>query len=101
MFDAEEEPGDLVVGDGGVGLVLSGVIHFHGVLDGRVEGYIVLYWGSGTIYQLGCAVYEGTLTIVNHPYIKTKTSPYNVCAKDQAHLVQPTLKSDADVGLHG
>ena len=28
MFDAEEEPGDLVAGDGGVVLVLGGVVHF-------------------------------------------------------------------------
>lgn len=37
MFDAEEEPGDLVTGDGGVGFVLGGVVHFYGVVYRRVR----------------------------------------------------------------
>lgn len=74
MFNTEEEPGDLVAGDWGVGLVLGGVVHFYGVLDGRMEEHVVLYWGYETIYQVDCSVYEDSLTIVNHSYIKTKTN---------------------------
>lgn len=42
MFDAEEEPGDLVAGDGEKGLVLGGVVHFYGVVDSYVEGSVLL-----------------------------------------------------------